>query len=90
MILRLPHYAGNLIKDWHVTEEVSPPDHRYIRFTVMGIDHSVETYRNPRRTDWESIRTDLLSCLRGMTDKINKFTDLEIADNQLQEDIAFA
>jgi hypothetical protein len=48
-------YAGNLIKDWHVTEEVTCSDHRYIRFTVRGIDHSVKIYRNPRRTDWESL-----------------------------------
>jgi hypothetical protein len=46
-------YAGNLIKDWHVTEGVSCSDHRYIRFTVMGIDHLVITYCNPCRTDWE-------------------------------------
>jgi len=37
-------HAGNLIKDWHVTEEVSCSDHRYIRFTVMVIEHSVITY----------------------------------------------
>ena len=48
-------YAGNCIKDWHVTEEVSCSDHRYIRFTVTGIDRSVEGYRNPRRADWESL-----------------------------------
>jgi len=64
-------HAGNFIKDWHVTEEVSCSDHRYIRFTVMGIDHSVITYRKPRRTDWESYRTELSGCLNGMTDKIN-------------------
>jgi hypothetical protein len=52
-------YAGNFVKDWNVTEEVSCSDHRYIRFTVTGIDHSPEVYRNPRRTDWESFRTDL-------------------------------
>jgi hypothetical protein len=27
-------YAGNFIKDWHVTEEVSHSDHRCIRLTV--------------------------------------------------------
>jgi hypothetical protein len=47
-------HTGSFIKDWHVTEEVSCSDHRYIRFTVMGNDNSVITYRNPRRTDWES------------------------------------
>jgi hypothetical protein len=30
-------YARNLIKDWHVTEEVSCSDDRHIQFTVMGI-----------------------------------------------------
>jgi len=64
-------HPGNLIKDWHVTEEVRCSDHRYIQFTVMGIDHSVITYRNPRRTDWESFRTDLLGCLSGTTEKKN-------------------
>jgi tRNA U55 pseudouridine synthase TruB len=83
-------HAGNYIKDWHVTEEVSCSNHRYIRINVMDIDHSFITYRNPRRTDWESYRTDLSGCLSGMTDKINNFTDIEKAANQLQEAIAFA
>jgi hypothetical protein len=83
-------YAGNLIKDWHVTEEVSCSDHRYIRFTVMGIDQTVKTYRNPRRADWESYKTDLSAGLRGMTDKISNFNDLEIAADQFQEAISVA
>jgi hypothetical protein len=83
-------HAGNLIKDWHLTEKVSCSDHRYIRFTAIGIDHSVVTYRNPHRTDWELFKTDLSGCLSGMTDKINNFTDLEIAANQLQDAIAYA
>jgi hypothetical protein len=83
-------YADNLIKDWHVTEEVSCSDSRYIRFTVMVINHTVKTYRNPRRADWESFRTDLSAGLRSMTDKINNFIDLEIATDQFQEAISFA
>jgi hypothetical protein len=35
-------YAGYFIKDWHVTDKVSCSDHRYIPFTVMGIDRLVE------------------------------------------------
>ena len=69
-------YASNFIKDWHVTEEVSCSDHRYIRFTVTGIDRLVEVYCNPHRTDWKSFRTDLLGCLRNMTDRITNFIDL--------------
>jgi len=80
-------YVGKCMKDWHVTEEVSCSDHRYICFTVTGIDRSVEVYRNPRRTDWESFRTDLLGWLRDMTDKISNFADLEIAAKQFQDAI---
>jgi tRNA U55 pseudouridine synthase TruB len=31
-------YASNFVKDWHVTEEVSCSDHRYIRSNIAGID----------------------------------------------------
>jgi hypothetical protein len=83
-------YSGNLIKDWHVTKEVSYSDHRYTRFTVRGIDHTVKTYRIPRRTDWESFRTDLSPGMRGMTEKINNCIDLEIVADQFQETISVA
>jgi len=83
-------YVGNFIKDWHVTEEVSHSDHRYIRFTVTGMDRSVEVYRNPRRTDWEPFRNDLSGCLCDMIDKIPNFTDLETAAKQFQDAIVSA
>jgi hypothetical protein len=83
-------YAGNFIKDWNVTEEVSCSDHRYIRFTVTGIDRVVEFHRNPCRSDWESFRTDLLGCLRDMKDRITNFIDLETAARQFQHAIGFA
>ena len=56
----------------------------------MGTDHSVKIYRNPRRTDWESFGTELSGGLRGMTDKINNFIDLEMEADQFQEAITFA
>jgi hypothetical protein len=83
-------YAGKFIKNWHVCEEVSCSDHRYIQFTVKGIDRSVEDYRNTRRTDWESFRTDLSGCLCKITDKITDFADLETAAEQFQDAVAFA
>jgi hypothetical protein len=83
-------YAGNVIKDWHVTEEVICSDHRYVRFTVTGIDCLVEFYRNPSRTDWEPFGTDLLGCLRNMADRITNFIDLETAAEQFQDAIVFA
>jgi hypothetical protein len=78
-------YAGNFVKDWNVTEEVSCSDHRHIRFTIMGIDRSPEIYRKPRRTDWESFRTDLLGYLGNMTDKFTDYTGLKTAARQFQD-----
>jgi hypothetical protein len=34
-------YAGNFVKDWHVTHEINSSDHRYIRFNIMGVDRIV-------------------------------------------------
>jgi hypothetical protein len=82
--------TGNFIKNWHVSEEVSCSDHRYTRFNVTGIDRSVEVYRNSRRADRESFRTDLSGSLCKMTEKIKEFTDLETAAEQLQDDIVFS
>ena len=83
-------YVGNCIKYWHVTEEVSCSDHRYICFTVKGIGRSVEVYRNPRRNDWESFRTERLGCLSDMTDKKSNSAGLENAANQYQDAIVLA
>jgi hypothetical protein len=83
-------YAGNFIKNWHVSEEASCSDHRYIRFIVTGFNCSTEVYRSPRKTNWESFRTDLLGCLYKMTDRINDFADLKTAAEQFQEAINFA
>jgi hypothetical protein len=83
-------YAGNFVKDWNVTGEVSCSDHRYIRFTITGIDRFPEVNRNPRRTDWESFRTDLPGYLGSMTDKITDYMGLEIAATQFQDAIVSA
>jgi hypothetical protein len=68
---------------------VSFSDHRYIQFTVTGIDCSVEVYRNPPRTEWESLRTDMSGCLCKITDKITDLADLETAAEQFQHVVAF-
>jgi hypothetical protein len=83
-------YVGSFIKNCHVSEEVSCSDHRYIQFTVTGIDRSVEVYRNPRRTDWESFRTDLSGCLCKIRDKITDFAHLETVAEKFQDAVAFA
>jgi hypothetical protein len=80
-------YAGDFVKNWHVSEEVSCSDHRYIRFTITGIDRMVEVFRNPCRTDWESFRTDLSGNLGGIMEKITDFVGLEPAARRFQDGI---
>jgi hypothetical protein len=82
--------AGNFVKDWRVTDEVSCSDHRYIRFNIMGVDRIVEFCHNPRRTDWGSFRTDLSGSLASMTDITPDFMDLEAAAVQFQDAVVSA
>ena len=49
---------GYLISDWHVCDELSLMDHRYICFQISNITVDQATYRNPKRTNWESYKDD--------------------------------
>jgi hypothetical protein len=83
-------YAGNFVKDLNVTGDVSCSDNRCIRFNITGIDRSPEVYRNPRRTDWESFRTDLTGYLSCMTDKVTDYMGFETAAIQFKDAIVSA
>jgi hypothetical protein len=50
---------ANLVSNWHVSDETSLSDHRYICFQIGDISINQVTYRNPRRTNWESYKDDL-------------------------------
>jgi hypothetical protein len=56
----------------------------------MGIDRSVDVYRNPRRTDWGSFKTDLSGCFGNMADKVSNFMDLVTAERQFKDAIVYA
>jgi hypothetical protein len=43
---------ANLVSNWHVSDETSLSDHRYICFQIGNILINQVTYRNPRRTNW--------------------------------------
>jgi hypothetical protein len=50
---------GDLVTNWHVSDETSLSDHRYIVFQVGDLEVIRLTYRNPKRTNWESYQEDL-------------------------------
>jgi hypothetical protein len=45
---------GDLVTNWHVSDEISMSDHRYVVFQVGDLEVTRLTYRNPKRTNWES------------------------------------
>jgi hypothetical protein len=49
----------NLVSNWHVSDELSLSDHRYICLQIGNISINQVTFRNPRRTNWEPYKDDL-------------------------------
>jgi hypothetical protein len=43
---------GDLVSNWHVSDDPSLSDHRYICFQIHNIKVEQSTYRNPKRTNW--------------------------------------
>ena len=68
----------DLVSDWHVSDETSLSDHRYILFQVSDIEISKVTYRNPKRTNWESYQEDLKENLRAVPRVVHSVKDVEL------------
>jgi hypothetical protein len=47
---------GDLVSDWHVSDEPSLSDYRYICFEIGNLTTNYITFRNPKRTKWESCK----------------------------------
>ena len=74
---------GDYVKLWHVTREHSISDHRYIKFEIeMGIKQTI-TYRNPRKTDWDSYKRDLNTYLNETKSSLRNTVDIEDVADQL-------
>lgn len=83
-------YISNYIRGWHVSDEESCSDHRYICFNIEGLSVKKDQYRNPRRTNWESYKVDLNNNLKNVETTIQNHVDLEFAAEQLREAIISA
>ncbi|XP_073948990.1 uncharacterized protein [Choristoneura fumiferana] len=71
------------ITKWHVSNETTLSDHRYICFRYR-INEPIKTVlkRNPRNTDWLSFKKDLKVELGDPKGKLNSIIDIEFeADN---------
>jgi hypothetical protein len=50
---------GNLVSNWHVSDEPSLSDHRYVCFQIGNTDITRFTFRDPKRTNWEPYKDNL-------------------------------
>jgi hypothetical protein len=50
---------GNLVSNWHASDEPSLSDHRYICFQIGSIAITQVTFRDPKRTNWELHKDNL-------------------------------
>jgi hypothetical protein len=67
----------NLISNWHVSDEPSLSDHRYICFQIGNISINQATFRNPRRTSWESYKDNLKVNLETLSRRIRTIKDID-------------
>ncbi len=67
----------HLIEEWHVSDEASLSDHRYILFSIKQ-DRVPPSYgRNPKRTDWEQYRECLERRVEGGSVRLQTEDKLE-------------
>jgi hypothetical protein len=79
-----PNKIGNLVSNWHVSDEPSLSDHRYLCFQIGNITTERVTFRNPRRTNWESYKDDLKMNLEITSRRIRTIRDADRSVDQLQ------
>ncbi|PNF13587.1 hypothetical protein B7P43_G18191 [Cryptotermes secundus] len=79
----------NLVSNWHISGEPSLSDHRYIQvcFEISNITVDQTTYRNPKRTNWESYKDDLKVNLEIISRNIRTIKDDDRSVDQLQQAI---
>lgn len=74
--------TSSTIRYWHVSEEPSLSDHRYVRFDIRIPQKAGAMVRIPKRTNWPVFTDRLQDNLAGLQNSIDCVTDLDnVADN---------
>jgi hypothetical protein len=78
---------GNLVCNWHESDEPSLSDNRYIYFQRANIAISRVTFKDPKRPNWKSYIDDLRENLETKLWSIYMIRDTDLAADQLQQGI---
>lgn len=81
---------SNLIHNWRVAKEESMSDHRYIKFELeVKLETIATSVRNPRRTNWDSYRSNLVSSTIKIR-RISTISELEEEAKRLETELIAA
>jgi hypothetical protein len=78
---------GDLVSNCQVSDDTSLLDHRNILFKAGDLEISSITYRNPKRTNWESYWEDLKVNLGVVPGVVHLVQDIELAVDLVQQAI---
>jgi hypothetical protein len=78
---------GDLVSNWHVSDDPFLSAHRYIYFQTHNIKVEKSTYRNPQRTNWESYKDELKVNLGTISRNICTIKDVDWSVDRLQRAI---
>jgi hypothetical protein len=78
---------GNLVNNWHASDEPSLSDHRYTCFHTGNITTNQVTFRNLNRTNWESYKDNVKVNLEIILRSICTIRDTDQSVDQLQQAI---
>ncbi|XP_014280334.1 uncharacterized protein [Halyomorpha halys] len=79
--------VGPMIKNWHVSDEVSCSDNRYIRYDLTICDMTETVYRNPKMTNWATYCTQLEEVVKSCPGTIRNTWQLECLNTSLTDAI---
>lgn len=71
------------IKNWVVSDEISLSDHKHILFNYAANNLIKATYRNPRKTNWESYTSKFECQMELVPKKISSCWELEKVSHNL-------
>ena len=80
------------IHDWHVSEEITGSDHRYIcfRYSPVRTPTGTALRRNPRNTNWNSFQDDLKVGLGKPKGKLNSIIQVEFETDSIVQAVTNA
>jgi hypothetical protein len=79
------NWTGNLVRHWHVSDEPSSSDHRFILFQIRSGDITGVTFCDPKRSDSKSYEDDLILNFEATPHYVCSVQDAELAIDWMQE-----